>query len=338
MMGRIAAVEALNSDHRHVLCATASGGVFKSTNAGISWEPIFDRYGTGSIGAVAMHQANPDVIWVGTGEAANRNSSGWGDGIYRSVDGGGKSFVHLGLEATHHIAEIALHPSDPDIAYVAAVGHLWGYSGTRGLYKTTDGGKTWEKLTAGLPADDKTGCTEVIMHPDNPEILFAGFYQRLREPHWYTSGGPNGGIFKSTDGGKTWRKIRKGLPTGDTGMIDISICRKFPNTMVAAVEADEKLPPDVPGSGVYRSDDGGESWRFLHKHAVRPFYHGQIEIDPIDPDNIYIVSRGAEISRDGGKTFQTRRWRADGWRRPRTCGLPRMTTRSFTCVRTRDCA
>ena len=311
MMGRIAAVDALKTDYRHVLCATASGGVLKSTNGGISWKHIFDRYGTGSIGAVAMFQANPDIIWVGTGEAANRNSSGWGDGLYRSVDGG-QSFTHLGLEETHHIAEIALHPADPNIAYVAAVGHLWGYSGSRGLFKTTDGGASWEKLTNGLPDDGKTGCTEIIMHPDDPDILFAGFYQRLRQPYWYTSGGPNGGIFKSTDGGKTWYKIRSGLPTGETGQIDISICDKFPNRMVAAVEADENLPPGVPGSGVYRSDDGGESWKFLYKHAVRPFYHGQIEIDPIDPDNIYIVSRGFEMSRDGGKTFHPRRWRTDG--------------------------
>lgn len=311
MMGRIAAVDALNTDYRHVLCASASGGVFKSTNGGMTWEAIFDRYGAGSIGSVTMHQANPDIIWVGTGESANRNSSGWGDGIYKSVDGG-KSFQHMGLKSTHHIAQIAVHPTDENIAYAAAVGHLWGWSGERGLFMTEDGGQSWQKLTNGLPNDGKTGCTEIIMHPENPNILFAGYYQRLREPYWYTSGGPNGGIFKSMDGGKTWEKISSGLPTGDTGMIDISICRKYPNIMVAAVEADENLPEGVPGSGVYRSDDGGESWTFLYKHAVRPFYHGQIEIDPINPDNIYIVSRGFEISNDGGKTFKARDWRTDG--------------------------
>ena len=311
MMGRIAAVDALNTDYRHVLCASASGGVFKSTNGGMTWEAIFDRYGAGSIGSVTMHQANPDIIWVGTGESANRNSSGWGDGIYKSIDGG-KSFQHMGLKSTHHIAQIAVHPTDENIAYAAAVGHLWGWSGERGLFMTQDGGKSWEKLTNGLPNDGKTGCTEIIMHPENPNILFAGYYQRLREPYWYTSGGPNGGIFKSMDGGKTWKKITSGLPTGDTGMIDISICRKFPDIMVAAVEADENLPEGVPGSGVYRSDDGGETWTFLYKHAVRPFYHGQIEIDPINPDNIYIVSRGFEISNDGGKTFKAREWRTDG--------------------------
>ncbi|MBK8489510.1 MAG: hypothetical protein IPL49_01075 [Saprospirales bacterium] len=311
MMGRIAAIDALDTDYRHVLCASASGGVFKSLNGGITWTPIFDRYGAGSIGAVALDQVNTEIIWVGTGEAANRNSSGWGDGIYRSGDGG-ETFQHMGLESTHHIADIALNPYNPDVAYVAAVGHLWGYGGDRGLFKTEDGGKSWNKLANGLPNDGKTGCTEIAMHPKDPNILFAGFYHRLREPYWFTSGGESGGLFKSIDGGQTWRKLTEGLPTGETGMIDISICNKYPNIMVAAVEADENLPEGVPGSGVYRSDDGGETWTFLYKHAVRPFYHGQIAIDPIDPNNIYVVSRNFQISRDGGKTFTERDWQVDG--------------------------
>ncbi len=311
MMGRIAAVEALPTDYRQVLVASASGGVFKSTNGGITWQVIFDTYGTSSIGAVAMWPANPDIIWVGTGEAANRNSSGWGDGIYKSTDGG-KTFMHLGLSDTHHIAEIALHPTDSNIAYVAAVGHLWGFSGERGLFKTTDGGTTWHKLTNGLPDDGKTGCTEIIMHPQNPDILFAGFYERLSQPASFYSGGPNGGLYKSTDGGRSWRKITKGLAAGPSGMIDISIHLANPDIMVMAYEADENIPAGQPGSGVYRSDDGGESWRFLLKHAVRPFYHGQIEIDPLDPNNIYVVSRDFRISNDGGRTFHPRRWRTDG--------------------------
>ncbi|MEN8247882.1 MAG: hypothetical protein ABFS32_03050 [Bacteroidota bacterium] len=311
MMGRIAAVEALSTDYRHVLVASASGGVFKSTNGGITWEAIFDHYGAGSIGAVAMFEPNPDIIWVGTGEATNRNSSAWGDGIYKSEDGG-KTFVNMGLETTHQIAEIAVHPTNPDIVYVAAVGHLWGFSGERGLFKTVDGGKTWKKLTNGLPEDRKTGCTEIIMHPTNPDILFAGFYERLRQPASFYSGGPHGGLFKSEDGGKSWEKITNGLASGSSGMIDLSFHHNNPDIMVMAYEADENIPEGKPGSGMYRSDDGGETWEFLLKHTVRPFYHGQIEIDPIDPNNIYVVSRDFQISRDGGKTFKPRRWRADG--------------------------
>jgi photosystem II stability/assembly factor-like uncharacterized protein len=311
MMGRIAAVEAHPDNYRHVLMASASGGVYKSLNGGMTWDIIFDKYGANSIGSVAMYTPNPDIIWVGTGESANRNSSGWGNGLFKSINGG-KSFEYVGLQNTQHIAEIATHPSNPDIVYVATVGHLWGYQGERGLYKTMDGGRSWEKLTSGLPDDGKTGCTEIIMHPENPDVLFAGFYHRLRTPYHYTSGGEQGGMFKSADGGKTWRKLTSGLPTGETGMIDISIHRKNPDIMVAAVEADENLPEGVPGTGIYRSDDGGESWHYLYKHAVRPFYHGQICIDPLDDNYIYMVSRGPVLSTDGGKTFQERRWRADG--------------------------
>ena len=311
MMGRIAAVEALITDYRHVLVASASGGVFKSLNGGITWEAIFDDYGAGSIGAVAIFQPNPDIIWVGTGEAANRNSSAWGDGIYKSTDGG-KTFTNMGLESTHQIAEIATHPTNPDIVYVAAVGHLWGFTGDRGLFMTTDGGKTWNKITNGLPDDKKTGCTEIIMHPENPDVLFAGFYERLRQPASFYSGGENGGLFKSEDGGKSWKKITNGLAEGPSGMIDISWHLKDPNILVMAYEADENIEEGKPGTGVYRSDDGGNSWQFLLKHAVRPFYHGQIQIDPLDPNNIYVVSRGFMISRDGGKTFNRPRWRTDG--------------------------
>ena len=262
MMGRIAAIEALNTDYRHVLIASASGGVFKSENAGITWTPIFDDYGAGSIGAVAMFQPNPDIIWVGTGEAANRNSSAWGDGIYKSTDGG-ETFKNMGLETTHQIAEIATHPTNPDIVYVAAIGHLWGFSGDRGLFKTIDGGKTWEKLQNGLPDNEKTGCTEIIMHPEHPDVLFAGFYERLRQPASFYSGGDEGGLFKSEDGGKSWKKVTAGLAEGPSGMIDISYHLNDPNIMVMAYEADENIPEGEPGSGVYRSDDGGDTWKFL---------------------------------------------------------------------------
>ena len=311
MMGRIAAIDASNTDYRKVLIASASGGVFKSENAGFTWESIFDNYGAGSIGSVKFDQNNLNTIWIGTGESANRNSSAWGDGIYKSVDGG-KSFKNMGLENTHQIAEIEIHPNNSEVVFAAAVGHLWGYSGERGLFRTNDGGKSWEKVLGGLPNDGKTGCTEIIFHPNNPDIIYAGFYHRLRQPASFESGGENGGLFKSTDGGKTWKKITNGLAKGNSGMIDISIHLNNPDIMIMAYEADENLPEPEPGTGVYISYDAGESWKFLLKHAVRPFYHGQIEIDPIDPNNIYVVSRGFMISNDGGKTFKPRRWRTDG--------------------------
>ncbi|MAV89720.1 MAG: hypothetical protein CMG05_03955 [Candidatus Marinimicrobia bacterium] len=311
MMGRIAAIDASNKDYRKVLIASASGGVFKSDNGGITWESIFDIYGAGSIGSVKFDQNNLNTIWVGTGESANRNSSAWGDGIYKSVDGG-KTFKNMGLESTHQIAEIEIHPKNPDIVYAAAVGHLWGYSGERGLFMTRDGGLSWNRVEGGLPDDGKTGCTEIIFHPENPDIMFAGFYHRLRQPASFVSGGEQGGLFKSTDGGKNWRKITTGLARGKSGMIDISIHLNNPKIMVMAYEADENISENEPGTGVYISYDEGESWNFLLKHAVRPFYHGQIEIDPIDPENIYVVSRGFMISNDGGKSFYPRRWRTDG--------------------------
>ena len=311
MMGRIAAIDASNKDYRKVLIASASGGVFKSDNAGVTWESIFDKYGVGSIGSVKFDQNDLNTIWVGTGESANRNSSAWGDGIYKSTDGG-KTFSNMGLKSTHQIAEIEIHPNNSNIVYAAAVGHLWGYSGERGLFRTLDGGNSWEKVLGGLPDDGKTGCTEIIFHPTNPDIMFAGFYHRLRQPASFVSGGEEGGLFKSTDGGKSWRKVINGLAKGKSGMIDISIHLSNPDIMVMAYEADENIPDGEPGTGVYISYDGGESWNFLLKHAVRPFYHGQIEIDPINPENIYVVSRGFMISNDGGKNFYSRRWRTDG--------------------------
>lgn len=311
MMGRIAAIDALDTDYRQVLVASASGGVFKSSNAGVTWTPIFDSYGAGSIGDVAMCQGKPEVIWVGTGESANRNSSGWGDGIYRSDDGG-KTFRHMGLEDTHQIDEIKPHPTDPDVCYVAAIGHLWGDSGSRGIFKTVDGGETWTKLAGGLPQSPKLGGTDIELEPGNPDVIYAGMYHRLRQPWSFHSGGEGGGLYKSTDAGKSWRRLTEGLPTGETGQIDVSIHRKDPRIVVAAVEADENLPEGVPGSGVYRSEDGGETWRFCLKHAVRPFYHGQICADPLDPERIYVVSREFRVSKDGGETFERRWWGGGG--------------------------
>lgn len=313
MMGRISALDALDTDWRVVLVGSASGGVFKSSNAGQTWTPIFDDYGSASIGDVAFFQGDRDIIWVGTGEANNRNSSGWGDGIYKSVDGG-KTFARMGLEDTFQIARIATHPSNPDIVYVAAMGSLWGYSGSRGLYKTVDGGNTWTKLTNGLADDGKTGSTEIKMHPTDPDVLYTAMYHRLRKPWTFYSGGPNSGIFKSTDGGESWQRLTQGLPVGELGRIGIDIYRSNPQTVVASVEASDKLPADMslPGPGVYRSDDGGETWRYLLRHTSRPMYHGRIAINPLDENLIYVIARIFQFSKDGGKKFSGKPWRGAG--------------------------
>jgi photosystem II stability/assembly factor-like uncharacterized protein len=246
MVGRISAFEALDKDFTQVLCAGASGGVWKSVNAGTTWEPIFDKYGSASIGDVAFFQKDPNLIWVGTGEECVRNSVAWGDGIYKSTDGG-KTFARMGLEATQTIGKVVTHPTDPNIVYVAASGHPWGYTGDRGLFKTEDGGKTWQKLAAGLPNDGKTGAIDLVMDPANSDTLFVTFWQRLRQPWRFDSGGPNGGIFKTTDGGKTWTKLTKGLPAGDVGRIGIAISRSNPKVLMAVVEHGYQ-PPRMIGT------------------------------------------------------------------------------------------
>lgn len=206
--GRISDIEADRKDFRQVYIAVASGGVWKSDNAGTTWTSIFDDYETASIGDIAIDPNDNNTIWVGTGEANNRNSSSWGNGVYKSTDGG-DTFEHMGLETTHQIPRLLVHPEEADNVCVCAVGHLWGYSGDRGLFQTLDGGKSWNKLEGGLPNDGKTGCTDIVRDPNNPNILYAAFYQRLRKPWHFHSGGDNGGIFKSIDGGKSWKKTFK---------------------------------------------------------------------------------------------------------------------------------
>ncbi|HTS28529.1 MAG TPA: hypothetical protein VMH81_21795 [Bryobacteraceae bacterium] len=317
--GRITDVKALDTDFRYAIVAAASGGVWKTVNAGTTWTPIFDRYGASSIGAVAIFQGNPQILWVGTGEANNRNSVAWGDGIYKSSDGG-QSFQNMGLRDTFQIARVVTHPSNPDIVYAAAIGNLWGYTGDRGVFKTTDGGRSWQKLSAGLPADGKTGATDLVIDPANPEVLYAAFYQRLRQPWRFDSGGPNGGIFKTTDGGKSWRKLTNGLPAGDTGRIGLDVYRKNPKIVVAIVEhgfrcgggrggrSAETASPECAdmtrlGTGVYRSEDGGETWKFLNRYNNRPFYYSQIRINPSDDQLVYVLATSFMWSRDGGKTL-----------------------------------
>ena len=301
--GRIVDIEAINNDFAHVYAASASGGVWKSENAGTTWKPIFDDYGTASIGDIALFQPNPNIVWVGTGEANNRNSVSWGDGIYKSTDGGA-SFTNMGLENTHQIARVITHPKDPDIVYAGAIGHLWGYNGDRGLFMTNDGGKSWQKLTNGLPDDGKTGCIDLVMDPKNPKILYAAFYQRLRQPWHFHSGGPNGGIYKSTNGGKSWKKLTSGLPTGDTGRIGLAIYQKNPKIVMAFVEAEKTDDLSKPGSGVYRSEDGGNNWTYVNTYNNRPFYYSQIRINPHDDQKVYLLTTSFMVSDDGGKSLR----------------------------------
>ncbi len=321
MVGRISAFEALDNNFTQVLCAGASGGVWKSVNAGTTWEPIFDKYGSASIGDVAFFQKDPNVIWVGTGEECVRNSVAWGDGIYKSTDGG-KTFTRMGLETTQTIGKVVTHPTDPNIVYVAASGHPWGYTGDRGLFKTEDGGKTWQKLAGGLPNDGKTGAIDLVMDPANSDTLFVTFWQRLRQPWRFDSGGPNGGIFKTTDGGKTWTKLTKGLPAGDVGRIGIAISRSNPKVLMAVVEhgyqpprmigtaPNQKENPDYKdmaklGTGIYRSEDGGGTWIYMNRTNSRPFYYSHIYINPLDDKLVYFLATSLQYSEDAGKTFKT---------------------------------
>ena len=319
MVGRISDFEALDADFTQVLLASASGGVFKSVNAGTSWEPIFDPYGSASIGDVAFFQKDPNIIWVGTGEECVRNSVAWGDGVYKSTDGG-KTFARMGLETTQTIARVVTHPDDPGVVYVAASGHPWGYTGDRGLFKTVDGGATWTKLAGGLPNDGKTGAIDLVMHPADPETLYVAFWQRLRRPWRFDSGGPNGGIFKTADGGRTWVKLTKGLPPGEVGRIGLAISRSNPKVLAAIVEHgfqpqqtvrqgnEQKPNPEFEdmtklGTGVYRSEDGGETWAFMSRMNNRPFYYSHIYINPLEDKWVYWLATNMQFSPDGGKTW-----------------------------------
>jgi photosystem II stability/assembly factor-like uncharacterized protein len=320
-VGRISAFEALDRDFSTVLVAGASGGVFKSVNAGTTWEPIFDKYGSASIGDVALFQNDANIIWVGTGEECVRNSVAWGDGVYKSTDGG-KTFTNMGLQSTQTIGRILTHPTDPAIVYVAASGHPWGYTGDRGLFKTTDGGKTWVKLAGGLPNDGKTGAIDMVMDPADPNVLFVSFWQRLRQPWRFDSGGPNGGIYKSTDAGATWTKLTKGLPPGEVGRVGLAISRSNPKILMAVVEhafqprpqvVENGVTKDNPdyadmtklGTGIYRSEDGGATWMYQNRMNNRPFYYSHIYINPIEDKWVYFLTSNLNFSNDGGKTWTT---------------------------------
>ena len=306
MGGRVSDLAVVESDPSTFYVGTATAGVWKTENAGITFRPLFDREETASVGDVTVAPSNPNVVWVGTGEPQNRQSSPWGNGVYRSLDGG-RTWAHLGLEATHHISRIAVHPRDPDVAYVAAVGHLWASNPERGVYRTTDGGVTWNLV---LFVDEHTGAIDLAMDPDDPETLFAAMYQRQRRAWGFNGGGPGSGIYRTVNGGSTWVELTKGLPEGDKGRIGLDIYRRDGNFVCALVEADARGPGEGFGAGggevrngVYCSADRGETWEHRSTTNNRPMYYSQIRIDPNDPERIYLGGSDLFRSSDGGRTF-----------------------------------
>jgi photosystem II stability/assembly factor-like uncharacterized protein len=303
MSGRFVDIAVVESDPYVFYAASATGGVFKTTNNGVTFTPVFEREGSHSVGDIEVHQAVPDVVWVGTGERANRQSSSWGDGVYKSIDGG-KSWTNMGLRDTHHIGRIVLDPTDPDIVYVAAMGHLWGDNEERGLFKSIDGGTTWRKI---LYIDEMTGVVDVAMDPYHPAVLYAAAYQRQRKPFGFHGGGPGSGLYKTTDGGETWKELENGLPEGDYGRIGISVYRKDPRIVYVCVEQGDRYTASTSyenaRAGIFRSEDFGESFTHMGNWNPRPMYASQILVDPTDDRRIY-MENSFSFSDDGGKTFK----------------------------------
>ncbi|MCH7777099.1 MAG: hypothetical protein IH878_11260 [Gemmatimonadetes bacterium] len=302
MSGRIVDIAVVESNPFTFYVASATGGVWKTTNNGVTFEPVFENEGTHSVGAIAVHQLDTNVVWVGTGERASRQSSSWGDGVYKSTDGG-ETWSNMGLRDSHHIGRIAMHPTDPDVVFVAAMGHLWGPNEERGLYVTTDGGRNW---TRTLHVDENTGVVDVALDPSDPSIVYAATYQRRRRPHGFHGGGPGSGLYKSTDGGRTWRRLTAGLPDGDIGRIGISVYRSDPRIVYVSVEQGYRYNASTAygerRAGVYRSEDRGETWLHMSDWNPRPMYASQILVDPSDDQRIYMLN-SYSYSDDGGKTF-----------------------------------
>lgn len=293
--GRISDFAVNPNRHSTYYVAVASGGVWKTTNAGTTWEPIFDEQGSYSIGCIALAPSDPLVVWVGTGENNSQRSVGYGDGVYKSLDGG-KTWQNMGLKNSEHIGKILIDPRDSNVVYVAAQGPLWRAGGERGLYKSIDGGKTWVQ---SLRISDDTGVSDVVMDPLNPEILYASAYQRRRHVWTLIDGGPESGIYKSTDGGKSWIKLENGLPKDDMGRIGLAISPANRNIVYAIIEA------AFDGSGFYRSTDAGGSWEKMSNYVSQsPQYYQEIIADPKNPDRVYSMDTWMMVTNDGGKTFQ----------------------------------
>ncbi len=290
--GRIDDVEVDPRNPAVLWVAAATGGLWRSTNKGATWEPMLEDAPVSTFGDVAIAPSNPDVVWVGTGEQNNRQSTSWGAGVWRTTDRGAH-WAHVGLGATRQIGRVAVDPSNPDRAWVAAAGNLWAPNPERGVFRTTDGGRTWQKV---LFVDTLTGATDIVVDPRDGNTLYAATYQRLRRTWGYNGGGPGSGIWKSTDGGSHWTRLTNGLPAGDKGRIGLAISASDPCTLVARVEHATK-------GGVYRTEDCGATWTFMNELNPRPAYYGEIRIDPSNPRRVYLISEEAYRSEDGGKTF-----------------------------------
>ena len=295
MGGRVADIEGVPGDPNIVYVATGSGGLWKTTNGGTTWKPIFEREGTISIGDIALAPGNPDVVWVGTGESNVRNSVSFGDGVYKSTDGG-KTWKNTGLKETEHISAIAINPQNPDVVYVAALGHAFGPNDERGIFMTTDGGKTWTK---SLYIDNQHGASDLEIDPGNPNILYAGMWSFERKPWTHRSGSEKGGVYKSVDGGRTWNKLTNGLPKL-MGRIGVRVAPSNTNVVYVIVEAKEGM--------LYRSDDRGETFRVVSKNdqiVSRGFYYTRVRVDPTNENHVYAVASNLYASVDGGKNFRS---------------------------------
>jgi len=297
MSGRVTSIDVVSNSPDIIYVGTASGGVWKSTSGGIDWTPIFNDQLTASVGALAIQQSNPDVIWVGTGEGNPRNSLNGGYGIYKSLDGG-KSWQSMGLESTRHIHRIIIDPTQPNTVYVAAIGSPWGVHPERGIYKTTNGGKSWRKI---LYQNQKTGAADLVMDPTNPNKLIAAMWEHKRDPWFFNSGGEGSGLFISYDGGESWQEKTEedGLPKGELGRIGLAIAKNKPYIVYALVEAKK--------NALYKSVDGGEKWvKINDKNDIgnRPFYYSDIRVDPENENRLYSVFTYVNVSEDGGRNFK----------------------------------
>jgi len=345
MGGRVVDIEAVESNPKIVYAGVATGGVWKTVNHGITWEPIFDDQPVGTVGDLAVSVKNPDIVYVGTGEANGRNSSPWGGGVYKSTDAG-ETWEFAGLKETYHIGRIIIDPKDPDIVYIAAVGHLWGHNEERGIYKTTDGGKTWNKIKY---IDEKTGFIDLAMDPVDNTILYAASYERMRDGfsggNPFVRFGPEAGIWVSHDAGKTWTKAAEGLPTTEMGRIGLAAARNKPGTLYAQIETSriltsrnltaeqqselrnypedqrllktkefldeiasqqEKESGGIIVGGIYKSADYGKSWKRVGYEDNRPFYYSQIRVDPNDENVLWTCGVSLMYSENGGATFTNR--------------------------------